>query len=128
MGGAEDGVEFGSQARHGDGVRVQEVEGVGDRGGGRVVAGEDEGLDLVDGCGAEGGVHARGGRGGGGGGRMGLEVFLVRLQREVDDGAFAVALGCGGAIGVAVGLRSGRCEALVEFFADEAVELAAVQP
>jgi len=58
-------------------VHVQEVEGVGDSGGGRVMTGEDEGLDLVDGCRAEGGIHCL------------LEFFFVRAKGEGDDGAVA---------------------------------------
>ena len=69
------------------------------------MAGEDEGLDLVDGGRAEGGVHPRAGFGGLG---WGLDFFLVGLEGEVDDGAFAVGAGFGlgvgeGAVAVAVG-------------------------
>ena len=126
-GGAEDGVEFGEEARVRAWVCVQEVEGVGDGGGGRVVAGEDEGFDLVDGCRAEGGVHYFGVGGFFGRGGV-LEFLFVRVESEGHDGA--VAGGFEGGFGVSIGLGGGvsGCKALVEFFADEAVELASVQP
>ena len=61
------------------------------------MAGEDEGFHAVDGGGAEVCVY---GRGFGGGGGV-LEFFLVGVEGEVDDGAFAVFEGGlrGGAVG-----------------------------
>ena len=124
--GAEDGVEFGDDGRVGGGGGVQEVEGVGDGGGGGVVAGEDEGLELVDGVLAEDGVEFGGGFGGRGGDGV---FFLVGLEREVDDGAFAVGFGFWGAVGIGVAVGGDVCArvSLVHFFADEAVELALVE-
>lgn len=135
-GGTEDGIELGAEACVRASVRVQEVEGVGDGGGGRVVAGEDEGFDLVDGCLAEGGVHCFGVGGFFGRGGV-LEFLFVRVQSEGHDravagsfeGGFGVTVGM--AVGVTVGL-GGRGvsggEALVKFFTDETVELTPVQP
>ena len=98
------------------------------------MAGEDECLDLVDGCRAEGWVHCLGVGGLFGRGR-GLEFFFVRVEGEGHDGAVARGLegGFGVAVGMAIGVPVGLggvsgCEALVEFFADEVVELAPVKP
>ena len=111
---------------------MEEVECVGYGGTGCVVAGENEGLYLVDGCCAEGRVHGLGG-GGCFGGRGRLEFFLVRVEGEGDDGAVTRGLeaGLGVVVGVTVGVAVGRVsrpEALVEFLPNEAVELPAVQP
>lgn len=121
---AEDEIELGQHLRVAVRVLVQEVEDVGDRAGGCVVAGEDEGLDAVDAVLAEGRVHhaGRGAAGGGGGGGGGLGIGF---QGEIDDGAFPVLSRdlLRGAVGR--GLR-GR-EFPIQLLADEAVELAAVE-
>lgn len=126
---AEDRVEFVREARVHFRVRVEEVVGVGDGGAGRVVAGEDERLDLVDGRAPERRVHGAdlGLRGRG----RGLEFVLVRVEGQLDDGAlsFGFEFGVAGAAAVAVdGMLVPGCEFLVEFFANEVVEFSSVEP
>ena len=126
-GGAEDGVEFGAQAGVDVWVGVEEVVAVGNGGARCIVAGEDEGLHLVDsGC-AEGGIH-----GGGGfrGLRSGLEFLLICIKSEVDHGAFSVRYRLrfvGDAITISKLLVPAH-QAFVKFCANEVVELSPVQP
>ena len=77
-------------------VEMQQVHGVGDGGGGGVVAGEDEGLDAVDGHVSEGTGHSSCGA-------ASLLIpgyfLLVRIQREIHDRAFPILLFRGSAVG-----------------------------
>lgn len=110
---AEDDVEFFDELCVHEGVPVEQVEHVGDGGGGGVVAGEDEGLHAVDGHLAEVCVHRRVLFHGGG------ELFLVRVECQVDDGAFAV-LERGGFRMTVHGLLlcHSRCNFAIEFFSE----------
>ena len=84
---AEDRVEFGDDAGMGRPVEVQQVENVGDGGGGGVMTGENEGLDLLNCVAAEGCVHVRFSTGLLSGI---LEFFVIHVESEVDDRALSV--------------------------------------